>query len=132
MSDEQKNITWKMVDDGERTRCGDGALTASCQRSQTITRNRVIKWIHLILVRHGETDANHEGRLMSNSLCPSLNATGRGQATDVATALKTELPFQLYTSPTRRPRETAGIISRTLNSPEASQEWWVELEGVSR
>ena len=71
----------------------------------------------LILVRHGETDANREGRLMSSSGGPSLNATGRAQATYIAAALKGEPLFHLYTSPSRRARETTGIISRALNAP---------------
>ena len=56
----------------------------------------------LILVRHGETDANREGILMGNSTGPPLNVTGRAQAADIAAALKAELPFHLYTSPARR------------------------------
>ena len=73
--------------------------------------------MELILVRHGETDANRDGRLMSSSGGPPLNATGRAQANDVAAALRVELPFHLYTSPARRARETAGVISKTLDVP---------------
>ena len=71
----------------------------------------------LILVRHGETDANREGRLMSSTGGPPLNAIGRAQADDLAAALRTELPFRLYTSPARRARETAGSISKALDAP---------------
>ena len=71
----------------------------------------------LILVRHGETDDNREGRMMSSIGGPPLNAAGRTQADDVAAALKGDLPFHLYTSPARRARETAGIISETLQVP---------------
>ena len=71
----------------------------------------------LILVRHGETDANRDGRLMSSSGGPPLNAIGRAQANDIAGALKVDLPFHLYTSPARRARETAGIISKTFDAP---------------
>lgn len=73
--------------------------------------------MELILVRHGETDANREGRLMSGSGGPPLNAVGTAQADDIAAALKTELPFHLYASPARRARETAGIISKALGVP---------------
>ena len=69
------------------------------------------------LVRHGETDANREGRMMSSTGGPALNAIGRAQADDLAAALRTELPFRLYTSPARRARETAGSISKTLDAP---------------
>ena len=71
----------------------------------------------LILVRHGETDDNRDGRLMSSTGGPALNAAGRAQAHDLATALKADLPFRLYTSPARRTRETAEIISETLDVP---------------
>ena len=71
----------------------------------------------LILARHGETDYNREGRLMNGSAGPPLNATGRAQASALASALEAELPFHLYTSPARRARETAGVISKTLGVP---------------
>ena len=71
----------------------------------------------LILVRHGETDANRDGRMMSSTGGPPLNATGRAQSDGVAAALETELPFHLYTSPARRARETAEVISETLDVP---------------
>ena len=71
----------------------------------------------LILVRHGEIDANREGILMGSSEGPTLNARGRSQATNVAEALKREHSFHLYTSPARRAKETAGIISKTSNTP---------------
>ncbi len=71
----------------------------------------------LILVRHGETDDNREGKMMNSIGGPPLNAAGRTQADDVAGGLKTELPFHLYTSPAQRAQETAGIISQTLQVP---------------
>ena len=71
--------------------------------------------MHLIFVRHGETDANREGILMGGTGGPALNVRGRSQATNAAEALKREPSFQLYTSPARRAKETAGIISKTLN-----------------
>ena len=73
--------------------------------------------MRLILVRHGETDDNRDGRLMSSTGGPPLNAAGRAQARDVAAGLKDALPFRLYTSPARRALETAGIVSETLNVP---------------
>ena len=36
--------------------------------------------MHLILVRHGETDDNREGRLMSSVGGPPLNAVGRARS----------------------------------------------------
>ena len=54
---------------------------------------------------------------MSGSGGPCLNATGRAQATDIAAVLEKELPFHLFSSPARRARETAEIISKALNAP---------------
>ena len=71
----------------------------------------------LILVRHGETDDNRDGRMMSSTGGPLLNPAGRAQASDIAAALEAVLPFHLYTSPARRARETAGIVSEALGVP---------------
>ena len=92
----------------------------------------------LILIRHGETDANREGRLKnSGDFSPTLNSTGRSQATAPARALEPELPFHLYTSPIRRARETAQVISGTLGVPFTVVEGLTEidvgeLEGLTR
>ena len=71
----------------------------------------------LILVRHGETDANRRGILMGSTGGPYLNATGRAQAADIAAALKAEPVAHLYTSPAHRARETAQIVSREIKTP---------------
>ena len=70
--------------------------------------------MHLVLVRRGKTNANLEGRLMSNNDGPPLNTIGRTQAARVAAALEEGIPFHLYTSPAQRAKETAGIISQNL------------------
>ena len=71
----------------------------------------------MILVRHGETDANRQGILMGSVGGPSLNATGRAQADDIAAALQTEPVAHIYTSPAHRARETAEIVSRAIGVP---------------
>lgn len=48
---------------------------------------------------------------------PSLNAAGRAQAAEIAAALKLEPVARLYTSPARRARETAEIITQVLAAP---------------
>ena len=53
---------------------------------------------------------------MSNNDGPPLNARGRAQAARVAAALEEGIPFHLYTSPARRAKETAGIISQNLKN----------------
>ena len=64
----------------------------------------------LILVRHGETDLNRDGRILGLTDAP-LNATGRAQARAVAAPLTAELPFKMYTSPLARALETAQIVA---------------------
>ncbi|MDE2937420.1 MAG: histidine phosphatase family protein [Chloroflexota bacterium] len=73
--------------------------------------------MELILVRHGETDANRQGILMGSIGGPSLNDTGRAQAAEIGEALKAEPVVHLYTSPAWRARETAEIISQTVAVP---------------
>ena len=67
----------------------------------------------LILVRHGETNLNRDGRILGLTDA-SLNATGRAQARAVATPLAVELPFQMYSSPLVRAVETAQIVTDAL------------------
>ena len=70
----------------------------------------------LILVRHGETQLNKDGRIQGIGGAP-LNEEGRGQAQAAARALKADLPFVLYTSTVVRALDTARIISDSLNVP---------------
>ena len=68
----------------------------------------------LILVRHGETRLNKEGRIQGVGAAP-LNATGRAQAHAAGRALQGDLPLALYTSPIARALETAQIMSKAFN-----------------
>lgn len=72
--------------------------------------------LRLLLVRHGETQLNKEGRIQGINNAP-LNATGSEQARALARALSADLPFQLYTSPVARALETAKVISDALGVP---------------
>jgi len=69
--------------------------------------------VKLILVRHGETDLNRDGRILGLTDAP-LNATGRSQASAVAAPLAAELPFKMYVSPLARAMETAHIVGDAL------------------
>ena len=70
--------------------------------------------MRLILVRHGETQLNRDGRIQGINDDP-LNSTGRAQARAVAEPLHRDLPFVLYSSPVARALETARIISGILH-----------------
>jgi broad specificity phosphatase PhoE len=67
----------------------------------------------LVLVRHGQTQWNREGRWQGQA-DPPLNATGRRQARQVAQALSGARPEQLYSSDLRRALETAAIVGAEL------------------
>ena len=64
----------------------------------------------LILVRHGETMLNREGRVQGLGDAP-LNETGEAQARAVAAALAPDAPFHLYASPLSRAAQTARPIA---------------------
>ncbi len=93
----------------------------------------------LTLVRHGETDWNHAGRIQGSTDIP-LNDTGRAQARDAAARLRAELPVDVpvvvASSDLSRARETAEIIADTLGVsaphayPELRERAYGEAEGV--
>jgi probable phosphoglycerate mutase len=67
----------------------------------------------IVMVRHGETDWNREGRFQGHSDLP-LNAAGRNQAYELAGLLSTEAIDVIYASPLRRAYETAEIVADRL------------------
>lgn len=77
----------------------------------------------LILVRHGETDWNREGRLQGGQDIP-LNLLGRDQAAEAAARLKALEPgfadLDYICSPMQRARETMDILRRDLALPPGS------------
>ena len=79
--------------------------------------------MRLILVRHGETAWNKEGRFQGQSPV-GLNQRGLSQARQVANALVPKKPTALYSSPLPRTFMTAQEISRAISIPV------VPLDGV--
>ena len=75
----------------------------------------------LLLVRHGQTEANRLGRYLGRADL-DLNDRGREQAAALATALPK--PDIVVSSPLRRARQTAEMLA----SPIEIDERWIELD----
>lgn len=93
----------------------------------------------LLLVRHGETDWNADGRLQGQTDRP-LSDFGRKQARRLADELAAEGFEAIYSSDLARARETAEIIGARLGLPVAldsdlrEKDWgtWEGLTAVER
>jgi broad specificity phosphatase PhoE len=70
----------------------------------------------LILIRHGETDWNVEGRYQGQA-DPPLNQRGLAQARQLAQKLRDVGLDVLYSSPLRRALQTAQILAEALDVP---------------
>src|SRR5688572_16996553 len=75
----------------------------------------------IILVRHGQTDANAKGLLLGRA-DPPLNDLGRRQVKAVAEAIG--VPAAVISSPLRRAHETAAAFG----APIEVDERWIELD----
>jgi len=82
----------------------------------------------IVLVRHGETDANRAGVLLGRA-DPSLNDLGRTQVAAVARALADgRRPIAVVTSPLRRARETAAEIASQWDLDVEVEQRLVEID----
>lgn len=79
----------------------------------------------LILVRHGQTDYNREGRLQGQVDIP-LNSTGLLQAESLAATVATNPPDVIVASPLDRALQTARIISRGSGLDVTTDEAFLE------
>ena len=70
--------------------------------------------VKVCLVRHGQTDWNTEGRIQGREDI-ELNDKGRMQAIECSEYLKQDKWDFVVTSPLKRAKETANIISEKLN-----------------
>jgi probable phosphoglycerate mutase len=89
----------------------------------------------LLLVRHGETDWNAEGRLQGHTDRP-LSDFGRRQAQQLAAELEDEGLEAIYASDLARARETAEIAGQQLGLPvvldaDLREKDWGTWEGLT-
>lgn len=89
----------------------------------------------LVLVRHGVTDWNEQGRLLGWAEIP-LNERGRAQAAAAGAALR-DLPIAaVLASPQRRAQDTAAIIGAALGlpvetDPDLAEVWVGHWQGLT-
>lgn len=89
----------------------------------------------LLLVRHGETDWNADGRLQGHTDRP-LNDYGRRQAQQLGEELDGEELEAIYSSDLARARETAEIVGERLGlptvlDPDLREKDWGTWEGLT-
>jgi broad specificity phosphatase PhoE len=89
----------------------------------------------LLLVRHGETDWNADGRLQGQTDRP-LSDFGRRQALQFADELADEELDAIYASDLARARETAEIVGERLGlpvvfDPDLREKDWGTWEGLT-
>jgi broad specificity phosphatase PhoE len=89
----------------------------------------------LLLVRHGETDWNADGRLQGQTDRP-LSEYGRRQARQLADELADEDVEAIYASDLSRARETAEIVAERLRLPvgldaDLREKDWGTWEGLT-
>lgn len=75
--------------------------------------------MYIILVRHGETDLNRKGITQGQEVDPSINYLGQKQANLTGKYLNKYFKIEkIYSSPLKRAKQTAQIISSKLNFEE--------------
>ncbi|HKD94409.1 MAG TPA: histidine phosphatase family protein [Gaiellaceae bacterium] len=89
----------------------------------------------LLLVRHGETDWNADGRLQGHTDRP-LSDFGRRQAQRLADELDGERLEAIYSSDLSRARETAEVVGERLGlsvelDPDLREKDWGNWEGLT-
>jgi broad specificity phosphatase PhoE len=83
--------------------------------------------MHLILVRHGETDFNRDGLALGQGDAP-LNETGLQQAAALEFALASEKISAIYASPLRRTMVTAEAIANPHGLVVTADERLIEMD----
>jgi len=83
--------------------------------------------VQIVLVRHGATDWNLQGRCQG-ATDRELNAAGIRQAEEIAAALFKESVHAIYSSNLKRARQTAEAIAQPHNLPVVIEDDIRELD----
>jgi probable phosphoglycerate mutase len=83
--------------------------------------------MHLILVRHGETDYNRDGLALGQADAP-LNETGVRQAVAIEFALASEKIAAIYASPRSRTMATAAAIANPHGLAVIPEDQLIEMD----
>lgn len=70
--------------------------------------------VMVVMIRHGESEANAHDQLVSDAFDPVLTASGRLAARHFAELWKGQSVSALYASPLRRTQETAEVIAHLV------------------
>jgi len=71
--------------------------------------------VELYIVRHGETDTNHQGKINGFATNLNLNETGRNQVNYLKEHLDIHDFDEVYSSPLKRAVETAEILNQGVH-----------------
>lgn len=71
--------------------------------------------MELYIVRHGETDTNHEGKINGSATDLNLNKSGVNQVEYLKKHINIEMFDEIYSSPLKRARQTADILNQNVH-----------------
>jgi len=72
--------------------------------------------MELYIVRHGETDTNHEGKINGSATDLNLNELGINQVEHLKKHLNIEMFDEIYSSPLKRAQQTADILNQNIHT----------------
>ncbi|QYR21789.1 histidine phosphatase family protein [Paenibacillus sp. sptzw28] len=91
-------------------------------------KGSVLSMTRFYILRHGETQWNHQGNKYCGISDIPLNDTGKMQALQAAAALKQTSFAAVYCSPLQRSRETGQIIGKILHATPIADERVREID----
>ncbi len=81
----------------------------------------------VVLIRHGRTAWNDQGRLMGRADIP-LDEVGHAQARELVEIVRAMDPARLVSSPLIRARSTAEPLARATGLPIEEDDRWIEVD----